>query len=81
MRAAFLAADEEHAIDMDTLVRATVREAREMGVLIAEERPPAASIFDDAPDSETADGDPSKTPPREPPSPSPRLVPITRHRK
>ena len=87
MRAAFLAANEEHVIDQDTLVRATLREAREMGVLIADERPPAPSIFDDVPD----DGAASDTarprrrrrrrPPRDPSSPPPRLVPITRRRK
>jgi SpoVK/Ycf46/Vps4 family AAA+-type ATPase len=79
IRAAFLAANEEHIIDQDTLVRATLREAREMGVLIAEPRPP--SIFDD-PDAEPATGDePTTTPPRDPQKPSPRLVPITHRRK
>jgi predicted kinase len=90
IRAAFLAANEDHNIDMDTLVRATLREAREMGVLIADERPAAPSIFDDVPDEAEAPGDdadatattPSATtPPRDPSSPSPRLVPITRRRK
>src|SRR5262249_30864345 len=85
IRAAFLAANEEHVIDMDTLVRATLREAREMGVLIAEERPP--SIFDDAPDEAPDEAAPSSSssaptpPPRDPSSPPPRLVPITRRRK
>ena len=80
IRAAFLAASEDHPIDMETLVRATLREAREMGVLIAEERP---SIFDDAPEDEAAEPQPGDeaTPPRDPMSPSPRLVPITRRRK
>jgi ATPase family protein associated with various cellular activities (AAA) len=84
IRAAFLAANEEHGIDMDTLVRATLREAREMGVLIADDRPPAPSIFDDVPDEAeaAADGAPAPgTPPRDPSSPTPRLVPITRRRK
>ena len=90
IRAAFLAANEDHVIDQDTLVRATLREAREMGVLIADERPPAPSIFDDVPDEETAAGDDAATstsasapspPPRDPSSPPPRLVPITRRRK
>jgi SpoVK/Ycf46/Vps4 family AAA+-type ATPase len=83
IRAAFLAANEEHIIDQDTLVRATLREAREMGVLIAEERPKAPSIFDDVPDEEAAPAA-TDTPPPTPPnpsSPSPRLVPITRRRK
>jgi len=79
IRAAFLAANEEHVIDQDTLIRATLREAREMGVLIAEERPP--SIFDDAPDEEAADSSTDPSPPRDPSSPPPRLVPITRRRK
>ena len=84
LRAAFLAADEDHAIDQDTLMRATQREAREMGVLIAEERRP--SIFDDAPAEEAAaaresDADEAQPPPRDPTSPAPRLVPITRRRK
>ncbi|MCA1663169.1 MAG: ATP-binding protein, partial [Myxococcales bacterium] len=87
IRAAFLAANEDHAIDQDTLTRATLREAREMGVLIADERPPAPSIFDDVPDEESAsDGAaatsaPPPPSPRDPLPPSPRLVPITRRRK
>jgi SpoVK/Ycf46/Vps4 family AAA+-type ATPase len=89
IRAAFLAANEDHVIDQDTLVRATLREAREMGVLIADERPPAPSIFDDVPDEEAASdageatmsGTSTPPPPRDPSSPSPRLVPITRRRK
>lgn len=72
LRAAFLAASEDHAIDMDTVSRATMREAREMGVLIAE--PKAPSIFDDEP--EAAD----EVPP-DPKSPPPKLVPITHKRK
>ena len=68
---------------MDTLVRATLREAREMGVLIADDRPPAPSIFDDVPDEAAPDAAPATTagPPRDPSSPPPRLVPITRRRK
>ena len=85
IRAAFLAANEDHIIDQDTLVRATLREAREMGVLIADERPPAPSIFDDVPDEPTAEGGEAAAtttpPPRDPSSPQPRLVPITRRRK
>jgi ATP-dependent 26S proteasome regulatory subunit len=84
IRAAFLAANEDHGIDMETLVRATLREAREMGVLIADERPPAPSIFDDAPAGEAPAGDAAATttpPPKDPSSPPPRLVPITRRRK
>jgi SpoVK/Ycf46/Vps4 family AAA+-type ATPase len=87
IRAAFLAANEDHAIDQDTLMRATLREAREMGVLIADDRPPVPSIFDDAPDEPTAaestDGDATTAAPpsRDPASPTPRLVPITRRRK
>ena len=86
IRAAFLAANEDHAIDQDTLVRATQREAREMGVLIAEERPRAPSIFDDAPeeaapDAESAESPSPPLPPPNPSSPPPRLVPITRRRK
>jgi len=83
IRAAFLAANEDHVIDQDTLVRATLREAREMGVLIADERPKAPSIFDDVPDEAAAPAA-TDTPPPTPPnpsSPSPRLVPITRRRK
>jgi len=65
---------------MDTLMRATLREAREMGVLIAEPRPP--SIFDDEPeDATTADDDETTSPPSDPKSPPPRLVPITHRRK
>jgi len=86
IRAAFLAANEDHVIDQDTLVRATLREAREMGVLIADERPKAPSIFDDVPDEAATPAAPgmNDTPPPTPPnpsSPSPRLVPITRRRK
>ena len=67
---------------MDTLVRATLREAREMGVLIADDRPKAPSIFDDAPDeAEPTSGEPNPPPPPNPSSPAPRLVPITRRRK
>src|SRR5690242_18956265 len=83
IRAAFLAANEDHVIDQDTLMRATLREAREMGVLIADERPKAPSIFDDVPDEAAAPAA-TDTPPPTPPnpsSPSPRLVPITRRRK
>ncbi|HEY2743295.1 MAG TPA: AAA family ATPase [Polyangia bacterium] len=83
IRAAFLAANEDHAIDQETLVRATQREAREMGVLIAEERPPIAR--DEAADEAAADdnvADAPTTPPTPNPSaPPPRLVPITRRRK
>ncbi len=70
IRAAFLAASEGHGIDMDTLERATLREAREMGVLIAEPRPPEAG--------DAADGD--EPSPRDPSSPQPKLVPITHRR-
>jgi AAA+ superfamily predicted ATPase len=69
IRAAFLAAAEGHAIDQDTLVRATVKEAREMGVLIADPEPTA---------SEAAAADSSTAP--KPPDPPPRLVPITHRR-
>jgi ATP-dependent 26S proteasome regulatory subunit len=75
IRAAFLAANEEHAIDMDTLTRATLREAREMGVLIAEPRAEEHDVAD-----EDAAADDSSEPPQ-PPSPPPRLVPITRRRQ
>ena len=77
IRSAFLAASEGHDIDMDTLVRATLREAREMGVLIAdpEQREPQQDHSDDAVEEPAAG-----TPPRDPKSPSPRLVPITRRR-
>src|SRR5581483_11652159 len=49
IRAAFLAAAEGHAIDQDTLVRATVKEAREMGVLIADPEPAAAVASEESP--------------------------------
>ncbi|MDB4966627.1 MAG: hypothetical protein JWN44_2316 [Myxococcales bacterium] len=78
IRAAFLAASEDHPIDMETLVRATLREAREMGVLIADERP---SIFEDAAEDGTVDESGAANPPRDPQSPTPKLVPITRRRK
>jgi SpoVK/Ycf46/Vps4 family AAA+-type ATPase len=77
LRAAFLAASEDHAIDMDTVTRATMREAREMGVLIAE---PKASLVDDEGESETTAGD-DDNPPGDPKSPPPKLVPITHRRK
>ncbi len=82
IRAAFLAANEDHVIDQETLVRATLREAREMGVLIAEERPPVAR--QEAPDEDMPDGDATDattTTPPHPSAPPPRLVPITRRRK
>jgi SpoVK/Ycf46/Vps4 family AAA+-type ATPase len=85
IRAAFLAASEGHPIDMDTLTRATLREAREMGVLIAEPRPsPPAEEHEEM--AEEADAEPSPgssqpSPPRDPSSPQPRLVPITHRRQ
>jgi SpoVK/Ycf46/Vps4 family AAA+-type ATPase len=78
LRAAFLAASEEHPIDMDTVSRATMREAREMGVLIAE---PKGSIFDEGPDADQPAAAGDDEPPRDPRSPPPKLVPITHRRK
>jgi hypothetical protein len=71
IRSAFLATAEGHAIDMDTIKRATLREAREMGLLIADpiEALKAGDLFPDEPE-----------PPRDPLSPPPKLVPITRPR-
>ncbi len=71
IRSAFLATAEGHAIDMDTIQRATLREAREMGLLIAEPMPEYG---------EGDSNDPSP-PPRDPGTPSPKLVPITRPRR
>jgi hypothetical protein len=68
IRAAFLASAEGHVIDMDTIKRATLREAREMGLLIADPIE-AGSLFPDEPQS-----------PKDPLSPPPKLVPITRPR-
>ena len=94
IRSAFLAASEGHVIDMDTLVRATLREAREMGVLIAEERRAAERETQSstelrqsaAPESDTddeptppTDGDDTPRPVTTPPRP-PKLVPITHRR-
>ena len=76
IRAAFLATAEGHAIDQNTIIRATVREAREMGVLIAEpvpERGEEAAVA--APIDE-----PLPKGPRDPHSPPPKLVPITHRR-
>ncbi|HEY7957239.1 MAG TPA: AAA family ATPase, partial [Polyangia bacterium] len=73
IRSAFLAASEGHAIDMETLVKATFREAREMGVLIAEpsaELPPA----DESATGSDAEDSPPEPHPRDPSSPPPRLV-------
>src|SRR5262249_2127959 len=67
IRAAFLATSEGHSIDMDTIKRATLREAREMGLLIADPVEPAPL-------------DNGEPPPKDPLSPPPRLVPITRPR-
>ena len=53
---------------METLVRATVKEAREMGVLIADPETPAT----------TSEGE-QPTKPQDP-QPSPKLVPITHRR-
>jgi SpoVK/Ycf46/Vps4 family AAA+-type ATPase len=76
IRSAFLAASEGHAIDMDTLVRAALREAREMGVLIAD------PLKAEAVETEPVDAAPStEQTPRDPKSPPPRLVPITRPRQ
>jgi hypothetical protein len=72
IRAAFLAASEGHPITMDTLERATLREAREMGVLIAEPRTPPR-------EEEPAAGDEPPEEPRDPGAP-PKLVPITHRR-
>jgi SpoVK/Ycf46/Vps4 family AAA+-type ATPase len=89
IRAAFLAVSEGHAIDMDTLIRAAVREAREMGVLIADpaliaraERDRNAALMAPPPPEAAAggDGEPEQSPPPSSPKPSPRLVPITRPR-
>src|SRR6185369_15305145 len=63
IRSAFLASAEGHVIDMDTIKRATLREAREMGLLIADEVQTEL-----LPEPET---------PKDPLSPAPRLVPIT----
>jgi SpoVK/Ycf46/Vps4 family AAA+-type ATPase len=70
IRAAFLATSEGHNIDMDTIKRATLREAREMGLLIAD---PIEMI-----EANRAPEEP--TPPRDPQQPPPKLVPITRPR-
>jgi hypothetical protein len=67
VRAAFLAADEERAIDMELLLRAAERESREMGLLTRTETPVAVTVEE----------------PEEPPPPerkSARLVPITHPR-
>ena len=72
IRSAFLATAEGHPIDMDTISRATLREAREMGVLIAD--PPSERN----PEEETDEPSP---PPRDPTGPPPKLVPITRPRR
>jgi AAA+ superfamily predicted ATPase len=66
IRSAFLASAEGHVIDMDTIKRATLREAREMGLLIAD--PVEVGLL------------PEPEPPKDPLSPTPRLVPITRPR-
>jgi SpoVK/Ycf46/Vps4 family AAA+-type ATPase len=71
IRAAFLATAEGHVIDMDTIKRATLREAREMGLLIA----------DPIEMREHADEPPEEPTPRDPLSPTPKLVPITRPRR
>jgi hypothetical protein len=74
---------------MDTLMRATLREAREMGVLIAEpgrsregscepSHSSAGSIVDDAGEPAPYDDEP---PTRGPTSPQPKLVPITHRRQ
>ncbi len=73
IRAAFLAANEDHPIDMDTLTRATLREAREMGVLIAEPQTADTPAASDGQEAEPQE-------PPQPPGPPPRLVPITRRR-
>ncbi|HZS36349.1 MAG TPA: AAA family ATPase [Polyangia bacterium] len=84
IRSAFLAASEGHAIDMNTLVRATLREAREMGVLIAEERggAPVEPVDELKPDAANGDGDGDEAPlpPGGPSSRPPKLVPITHRR-
>jgi hypothetical protein len=72
IRSAFLATAEGHPIDMDTISRATLREAREMGVLIADPTPERGEANEQTDDS---------PPPRDPLSPSPKLVPITRPRR
>jgi AAA+ superfamily predicted ATPase len=72
IRAAFLATAEGHSIDMDTIRRATLREAREMGLLIAEPAPPPPEPGDEPHEPE---------PPRDPLAPPPKLVPITRPRR
>jgi ATPase family associated with various cellular activities (AAA) len=74
IRSAFLATAEGHVIDMDTISRATLREAREMGLLIADPTPEPGSTRGNG------DDEPSP-PPRDPLSPPPKLVPITRPRR
>jgi SpoVK/Ycf46/Vps4 family AAA+-type ATPase len=82
IRAAFLAAAEGHQIDMATLVKATFREAREMGVLIAETQQQAAAPATEADKPPDGDGEPPepKQPTTDPKKPSPKLVPVTHRR-
>ncbi len=79
IRAAFLAAAEGHVIDMATLVKATFREAREMGVLIAETQAgqPGAETQVQQPPASDDEGPSEPTPPSKPP---PKLVPVTHRR-
>src|SRR5262249_49387452 len=72
--AASPATAEGHDIDRDTISRATLREAREMGLLIADPHPEPGETRSD-------DGDEPQPPPRDPLSPPPKLVPITRPRR
>jgi hypothetical protein len=80
IRAAFLAAAEGHQIDMATLIKATFREAREMGVLIAETGVATASDQAQQPDGTEPEPPEPKQPPNDPKKPPPKLVPVTHRR-
>ncbi len=76
IRAAFMAASEKHSITMETLDKATLREAREMGLLVAERS--AVVPVEGEVDGEISPAEEKEAP--DPDRPAPRLVPITRRR-
>lgn len=80
IRAAFLAASEQKPIDMDTIIKATIREAREMGVLIADpiEGDTEFVGMETPPPAQATPG--SLSEPAPPQRRRPKLVPITRPR-
>ncbi len=78
IRSAFLAASEQKPIDMETIIKATIREAREMGVLIAD--PIEGETEFVTGEGRGAESSTTTQPAHSPEKRKPKLVPITRPR-